>query len=113
MSEGRPVRATTSGSDVGQANKAAAAYFGVPAAAQARSAQSAERTDSDPADVRPQMAGGAKGAQTPAAESTGLGWLPRGLLSWVREHRYEILAAVFCTLALMWVGSAAVARRRH
>ena len=113
LPEGRPARATSAGSDAGQVNKAAAAYFGVPVAATARSAQNTERTDSEPSSIRSQMAVNAKGAQTPAAGSTGFGWLPRGLLFWVREHRYEILAAVFGTLALMWVGSAALARRRH
>lgn len=113
LSEGRPARATSSGSGAEQVNKAAAAYFGVPVAATARSAQNSERTDSEPSSNRSQMAVGAKGAQTPAADSTGLGWLPRGLLFWVREHRYEILAGVFGTLVLMWVGSAALARRHH
>lgn len=112
LSEGRPTRPTSPGSDVGPANKAAAAYFGVPAAAQARNAQSTERTESDSSGIRSQKASGATSAQSSTAESAGLGWMPRGLLLWVREHRYEILAAVFGTLALMWVGSAALARRR-
>lgn len=114
LPEGRTARPTIgSGPGADTANTAAAAYFGVPAAAQGAKAQDTGRAEPDPSARRPTTAGGPQGSKPPTTESGLSAWLPRELLSWIRDHRYEVLAAALGTFALVWIFSAALVQRRH
>lgn len=102
LPEGRAARRAT-GSVTGSAatNTAAAAYFGMPAAAQGATAQDNGRAEPDPSGRRPATSGGPQGGKPPNPESGLSAWLPRELLSWVRDHRYEVLGAALGTFALV------------
>lgn len=113
LSDSRVTRSGTgSGTGATPSNAAAAAYFGVPAAAQNRKTSESEGANSDPGAQRQAAAGSSAGAKPQAADSGFSSWLPRDLFRWIRDNRFEFLAAVLGTFALVWLGSAAFVRQR-